>query len=45
MHRFIFDIPMNTLKLNLDDINILNIENEETFHRTPQLAHNLDIIL
>ena len=45
MHRFILDIPSNTLKLNLDEINVINIENEETFHRTPKLAHSLELVL
>ena len=31
--------------MNLDDLNIIEIENEATFHRTPELKHNLDIIL
>ena len=31
--------------MSLDDINIINIENEETFHKVPKLAHNLDKIV
>ena len=32
-------------KIDLDNINIIDIENSETFHRTPILQHNLDIIV
>ena len=28
--------------MNLDEINIINIENEDTFYRVPKLAHHLD---
>lgn len=29
----------------MSDLNIVDIENESTFHKTPKLAHNLDFIL
>jgi len=38
-------IYMDTLPLYLDDVNIVNIENENTFHKVPKLAHHLDIIV
>jgi len=45
LYKFTFDSTMHSVKVNLDDVNIVNIENDETFHRTPKLAHNLDVIL
>ena len=45
LYRFVFDYSMRSIKINMDDVNIINIENEETFHRIPKLAHNLEAIL
>lgn len=36
---------MDAVPLDLDDINIVNISNEATFHKVPRLAHNLDVIV
>lgn len=45
LYKFTFDNTMKSVDVNLNDINIVNIENEETFHKIPKLAHNLDVIL
>lgn len=45
IYKFSFDYIPDLQTLNLDDINVINIENEETFHRVPQLAHNLDHVV
>jgi hypothetical protein len=34
-----------TISINLNDINRIDIENEDTFHRVPYLEHNLDLIV
>lgn len=41
-NRFTFDYVTDFKTLDLDELNILNIENLETFHRVPKLQHNLD---
>lgn len=38
-------IEEKTIPVYLDDINIINIDNEETFHRVPTLAHKLDTVV
>lgn len=45
LYKFTFDYTLKSIDVNLNDINIVNIENEETFHKIPKLAHNLDVIL
>ena len=45
LHKFTFDEPINAIKLNLDELNNIEIENEETFYRVPRLQHELDIIV
>ncbi|KRX00122.1 hypothetical protein PPERSA_10621 [Pseudocohnilembus persalinus] len=44
-YKFIFERPVTTQKLDLSDLNIVEIENLQTFHKTPKLAHNLNMIL
>lgn len=41
-NRFTFDYITDLNTLNLDELNILNIENMDTFYRVPKLQHNLD---
>jgi hypothetical protein len=36
-YRYTLDHPHNAKDLDLSDINIINIENEETFHLVPEL--------
>ncbi|KAL4427251.1 hypothetical protein ABPG74_011487 [Tetrahymena malaccensis] len=43
--RFIFNSSFNSIQIPLDDVNIINIENEQTFHRVPKLMHNLDQVV
>jgi hypothetical protein len=43
--KYTFSNISNSINVSLDDINIINIENEETFHKVPKLAHNLDKIV
>jgi len=45
IYKYTFDYIPDLTSLNLDDLNVINIENEETFHRVPQLAHNLDHVV
>jgi hypothetical protein len=45
MYKFTLDNYDGTLKLDLDEINVINIENESTFWKVPKLAHNLDNIV
>lgn len=45
LHKFTFDEPQESVRLNLDDINYIEIENPETFHRVPRLEHALDAIV
>lgn len=45
-HTFYFNrSEEKTIPVYLDDINIINIDNEETFHRVPKLAHKLDVVV
>lgn len=45
-YKFVMDQPQNDAEpLYLDDLNIINIENEATFHRVPKLAHGLENIV
>jgi len=43
-YRFTFEMPQNVVKLNMLDMNIVEIENEETLSRLPHLHHHLDKI-
>ena len=45
IYKYTFDFSPELHTLNLDDINVINIENEETFHRVPKLTHNLDCVV
>jgi hypothetical protein len=46
LHKYTFENQTKSaITLNLNEINVINIENEETFHKVPTLAHNLDIIV
>ena len=45
-HSFFFNrIEEKKIPVYLDDINIVNIDNEETFNRVPTLAHKLDTVV
>lgn len=39
LHKFTFEEPYDAINLNLDDLNNIEIENKETFHRVPKLEH------
>jgi hypothetical protein len=45
LHKFTFDEPVDGIRVNMDDLNNIEIENEETFYRVPKLEHNLDSIV
>lgn len=45
LSKYTFSNQYNSINVNLDDINIINIENEETFHKVPELAHHLEKIV
>lgn len=46
MNNFSFNKTyLKSLPLYLDDINVIAIENEETFHRVPYLEHQLDHVM
>lgn len=45
-HTFFFNrSEEKTIPVYLDDINIINIDNEETFHKVPRLGHKLDVVV
>ncbi|EGR34709.1 mitochondrial mRNA processing protein, putative [Ichthyophthirius multifiliis] len=43
--KYIFNSAYNAIQLSLDDCNIINIENESTFHRVPKLQHELENVV
>ncbi len=43
MYKFTLENYDGSVRLDLDEINMVNIENEATFYKVPKLAHNLDI--
>lgn len=45
LHKYTLDYSPDLTTLNLDDLNVINIENEETFYRVPKLAHHLDLVV
>jgi hypothetical protein len=46
MNDFSFNkTHLKSLPLYLDDVNVIAIENEETFYRVPYLHHQLDHIV
>jgi len=46
MTHFNFNkVYMDAVPLYLDDVNIINIENEKTFHKVPKLEHHLEHIV
>jgi hypothetical protein len=45
-NKFLFDgMVENSERLYLDDLNIIHIENESTFHRVPKLMHGLENVV
>lgn len=45
INKYTFHSFYNSISISLDDVNIINIENEQTFHRVPKLAHHLEHIV
>ena len=45
IYKYTFDFIPDLQTLNLDDLNVINIENEETFYRVPKLTHSLDCVV
>ena len=44
-NKFLFDGMVDSERLYLDDLNIIHIENESTFHRVPKLTHGLEHVV
>ena len=44
-NKFLFDGMVECERLYLDDLNIIHIENESTFHRVPKLTHGLENVV
>ena len=44
-YKIMYNRAYGSTFVNLDDVNIINIENTDTFDRTPQLAHNLNTVV
>lgn len=45
-YKIYFENPLeDSIDLNLDNLNIVNIENMDQFHKIPVLQHNLEIVV